>query len=41
MIKRFEQFSENGPELHYYALDWDDNILRMPTKIRMENKVGE
>jgi hypothetical protein len=41
MIKRFEQFSENGPELHYYALDWDDNILHMPTKILMDKKMGE
>lgn len=41
MIKRFEQFSEQGPELHYFALDWDDNILHMPTKILMDKKVGE
>lgn len=41
MIKRFENFSEQGPELHYYALDWDDNILHMPTKILMDEKVGE
>ena len=41
MVKRFEQFSQEGPELHYYALDWDDNILHMPTKILMDQKVGE
>ena len=41
MIKKFEQFDGNGPELHYYALDWDDNILHMPTKILMDKKVGE
>jgi len=41
MVKRFEQFSQEGPELHYYALDWDDNILHMPTKILMDKKVGE
>jgi len=41
MIKRFEQFSEQGPELHYFALDWDDNILHMPTKILMDKKVGD
>lgn len=40
MVKRFEQFSQ-GTELHYYALDWDDNILHMPTKILMDKKVGE
>jgi hypothetical protein len=41
MIKKFEQFDGNGPELHYYALDWDDNILHMPTKILMDKKVRE
>ena len=40
MVKRFEQFNQSGPELHYYALDWDDNILHMPTKILMDKKVG-
>ena len=41
MIKRFEQFSGSETELHYFALDWDDNILHMPTKILMDKKVGE
>ena len=41
MIKRFEKFSEEGTELHYYALDWDDNILHMPTKILMDRKDGD
>jgi len=44
MIKKFGQFlSENTDSgvLLYYAFDWDDNILRMPTKIRMEKKIGE
>lgn len=27
--------------LHYYALDWDDNILFMPTLVYMEEKVGD
>lgn len=44
MIKRFNQYllenSESGVLL-YYAFDWDDNILRMPTKIRLEQKVGD
>ena len=40
MIKLFEEFS-GGVELHYYAFDWDDNILHMPTKILMDKKVGE
>lgn len=27
--------------LRYWALDWDDNILDMPTKILMDQKVGD
>ena len=43
MIKKFNQFLKESSDsvLLYYAFDWVDNILRMPTKIRMENKVGE
>lgn len=43
MIKKFGQFiSENTDSgiLLYYAFDWDDNILRMPTMIRLEKKIG-
>ena len=43
MIKKFNQFiSESGPSeyLLYYAFDWDDNILFMPTVIHMERKEG-
>lgn len=44
MIKRFNQFLKENRDsnvLLYYAFDWDDNILRMPTMIRLEKKVGE
>ena len=43
MIKKFSQFLKESSEnvLLYYAFDWDDNILRMPTMIRLEKKVGE
>jgi hypothetical protein len=43
MIKKFNQFLKESSEniLLYYAFDWDDNILRMPTMIRMEKKVGD
>ena len=44
MIKKFDQFiSESGPSeyLLYYAFDWDDNILFMPTVIHMERKEGD
>lgn len=44
MIKGFNQFiSENTDSgiLLYYAFDWDDNILRMPTMIRLDKKVGD
>jgi hypothetical protein len=43
-IKRFNQYiSENKDSdyLLYYAFDWDDNILYMPTVIHMEKKVGD
>jgi hypothetical protein len=42
MIKRFSQFlneSKDPNYLLYYAFDWDDNILKMPTKIRMEKLI--
>lgn len=39
MIKKFGQFITEGNNdsrhLLYYAFDWDDNILNMPTKILM------
>lgn len=44
MIARFSRFiSENSDSniLLYYAFDWDDNILNMPTMIRLEKKVGD
>lgn len=44
MIKSFNQYiseNSNNGVLLYYAFDWDDNILNMPTKIRLEQKVGE
>jgi hypothetical protein len=44
MIKRFGQFiseSKDSDYLLYYAFDWDDNILTMPTKIVMQKKVGD
>ena len=42
MIRKFENFSTgSGVEyLLYYAFDWDDNILYMPTVIHMENLVN-
>ena len=38
MIKKFNQFLENKKSdyLLYYAFDWDDNILNMPTVIHMD-----
>ena len=38
----FEGFTEEGtPDLKYYAFDWDDNIVYMPTKIVLKNKEGK
>ena len=42
MVKKFNTFikeSNDSEYLLYYAFDWDDNILRMPTKIHMEKLV--
>lgn len=45
MIRRFNNYilesNSDGLELHYYAFDWDDNILHMPTTILMDQKVGD
>ena len=42
-LKKYTDFiNENlrhRPIMRYYAFDWDDNILMMPTKIRMEHLV--
>lgn len=32
---------EGSPDLKYYAFDWDDNIVHMPTKIILKNSEGE
>lgn len=32
---------EGGPDLKYYAFDWDDNIVHMPTKIMLKNDEGD
>lgn len=43
MILNFKNFNENNQQryLLYYALDFDDNILIMPTVIHMEKKEGD
>ncbi len=41
MIKKFEQFNDDTDRLLYYAFDWDDNILFMPTVIHMQKKEGD
>jgi hypothetical protein len=32
--------SEGAPDLKYYAFDWDDNIVHMPTKILVKDEDG-
>ena len=32
---------EGTPDSKYYAFDWDDNIVSMPTKIILKNEHGE
>jgi hypothetical protein len=43
MKKEFtEGFKGEGtPDLKYYAFDWDDNIVHMPTKIVLKNEDGD
>lgn len=45
MIKKFDLHSTEDSSkvnhLLYYALDWDDNILNMPTVIQLEKKEGD
>jgi hypothetical protein len=36
-----EKITELGPDLKYYAFDWDDNIVHMPTKIVLEDDDGD
>lgn len=44
-IRRFtenlEQSDYSTIKLRYWAFDWDDNVLDMPTKILMDQKVGD
>jgi hypothetical protein len=43
-INRYSNFLNEGLsdlELSYYCFDWDDNLLHMPTKILMDQKVGD
>lgn len=43
-ILKFNNFNKkdlNLKILYFYSFDWDDNILNMPTKIRLEKKVGD
>lgn len=40
--KIFEGFEKEGtPDMKYYAFDWDDNIVHMPTKIIVKNEEGD
>jgi hypothetical protein len=32
---------EGSPDMKYYAFDWDDNIVHMPTKIILKNEEGD
>lgn len=37
-----ESIDESGtPNMKYYAFDWDDNIMNMPTKIVLKDKDGD
>ena len=36
-----EGITEKGPDLKYYAFDWDDNVVFMPTKIMLVDNTGK
>lgn len=36
-----EKITAAGPDLKYYAFDWDDNIVHMPTKIVVLDEDGD
>lgn len=43
-MKRFlkeSKISQSTPDMKYYAFDWDDNIVKMPTKIILEDDNGD
>ncbi len=42
MIFRYSEFlkEDGGIILNYYCFDWDDNLLKMPTKINMEKNIN-
>lgn len=41
-IRIVENFKDEvTPAMKYYAFDWDDNIVRMPTKIILKNENGD
>ena len=29
------------PDMKYYAFDWDDNVVHMPTKIMLRTEDGD
>ena len=43
MKKEFKEgiTKQGTPDLKYYAFDWDDNIVHMPTKIILEDENGD
>lgn len=43
MIKYLQEgfIDDSSPDMKYYAFDWDDNIVHMPTKIIVKDNNGE
>ena len=39
LVEEFKE--ETTPDIEYYAFDWDDNIMIMPTQIILIDKNGE
>lgn len=40
LISLSEGIEDGNPDLKYYAFDWDDNIVTMPTQIMLQSEQG-
>ena len=40
IVEGFGDMDELTPDMKYYAFDWDDNLMYMPTKIILKDSNG-
>ena len=41
IVEGFQDKEELTPDMKYYAFDWDDNLMYMPTKIILKDNNGK